>query len=84
MAHVKLCEFRGHLEQAILSQDCTSPKREEAIMKRVSEHLYINVNGELFSTRSDKILKPTLGRGGYYEYTPYIDGKKVKLYQHRF
>jgi len=52
-------------------------------MKRVSEHLYINVNGELFSTRSNKILKPTLGRGGYYEYTPYIDGKKVKLYQHR-
>jgi hypothetical protein len=70
MAHVKLCEFRGHLEQATLSQDCTSPKREEAIMKRVSEHLYINVNGELFSTRSNKILKPTLGGEAKQSYIP--------------
>ena len=52
-------------------------------MVEIFDGLFISRNGDLFSERSGKILKPTIGSSGYYEYSTKVGGRKKKLYQHR-
>lgn len=52
-------------------------------MIKIFDGLFISRNGDLFSARSKRVLKPTIGSGGYYEYSTKVDGRKKKLYQHR-
>lgn len=52
-------------------------------MIQIFDGLFISRNGDLFSERSNKVLKPTIGSSGYYEYSTKVNGKKTKLYQHR-
>lgn len=52
-------------------------------MIEVFDGLFIKENGDLFSAKSNKILKPTVGSGGYLEYSTKVGDRKRKLYQHR-
>ncbi len=43
----------------------------------------ISENGDIFSKRSQKVLKPQINKGGYLQLTLYLDGEKTNCRIHR-
>ena len=59
-------------------------KNKECVMQPIFDGLYfISDDGQLYSTRSNKFLKPDRDRYGYLYYVISIDGKRMTLKAHR-
>lgn len=52
-------------------------------MKEIYKGYELSEDGLLWSRWSEQYLRPTVGTGGYYEFTLREDGKKFKAYLHR-
>ncbi len=58
--------------------------RDECMMQPIFDGLYfITDDGRLYSTRSNKFLRPDRDRYGYLYYVISIDGKRMTLKAHR-